>query len=200
MNLSEILTVLAILLAPVVAIQVSVYLEKRRTQKNRRLDIFRTLMASRAARLSIHHVNALNSIDVEFYGKDVKFKKVVEALKVYLTHLNDKTLFDASLESWHSKGDDLLVELLQKMAICLNYDFDKDTIKKTSYYPEGYGQQELEGLIIRKGFADIFSGKKPFPIQAFSDKLGKELLDLQIKYFSEYMKKPLEVKVLKEND
>jgi hypothetical protein len=83
MTFSEILMVLAVLLAPVVAIQVSVYLERRRERLGRRRDIFRTLMATRASRLAPTHVEALNMIDLEFYGKDQQLRAVREAWKAY---------------------------------------------------------------------------------------------------------------------
>ena len=67
MNVSVILTMSAILLAPLVAIQVSVYLEKKREVRGTRLNVFRTLMATRGSKLSVNHINALNMIDVEFY-------------------------------------------------------------------------------------------------------------------------------------
>lgn len=162
---SNILTILAILLAPVFAIQVSVYLDRRREEKYRRMYTFRTLMATRAARLSADHINALNMIDVEFYGKDRKSRMVVDAWKIYLDHLENKVLLESSLETWASKGLDLFIELLSEMAAFLNYDFDKVSIKKTSYSPEAHGQMEDDQLIIRKGLSALFSGKYAIPIK-----------------------------------
>ena len=52
--------------------------------------IFRTLMATRATRLSAEHVQALNGIELTFYGGGKKEKKVLEAWKAYHDHLNTK--------------------------------------------------------------------------------------------------------------
>ena len=190
MNVSVILTMSAILLAPLVAIQVSVYLEKKREVRGTRLNVFRTLMATRGSKLSVNHINALNMIDVEFYGKDKKLKNVVDAWKLYLNHLKNKGLSD---EVWEQRGTELFEDLLDIMATCLDYDFDRVSIKETSYYPEGYGEIDEENRIIRKGLAGVFSGKFGFPVQAISgesdnklQEIQKRLFELQIIYFSDY--------------
>ena len=87
----SVLTVISILLAPVIALQVSVRLAQKREIKNRRLDVFRSLMALRANQSNELYVNALNRIDVEFYSKDKKSKAVVEQWKLLLGHLNDSS-------------------------------------------------------------------------------------------------------------
>lgn len=54
------------LLSPLIALRVSRRLDARREVRERKMKIFRTLMATRARRLSMEHVEALNMIDVEF--------------------------------------------------------------------------------------------------------------------------------------
>uniref|UniRef100_UPI002AA29EDF DUF6680 family protein n=2 Tax=Serratia TaxID=613 RepID=UPI002AA29EDF len=58
----------AVILGPIFAVQVQKYLEQFREKKQRRLNIFRSLMSTRAERLNREHVQALNMIDIEFYG------------------------------------------------------------------------------------------------------------------------------------
>jgi len=60
MKLAEVLTVLAVLLAPVVAVQVQKWLELFREDRARKRWIFKTLMATRAATAPPDHVHALN--------------------------------------------------------------------------------------------------------------------------------------------
>jgi hypothetical protein len=188
MALNEILTLLAIALSPLFAVQVSRYLENRKEDRDRKLYVFRTLMATRGAKLSINHVNALNMIDVEFYGKDRKSKQVVDAWKLYLNHLKIKD--ELSEEIWSEKSKDLFETLLDKMAIALKYDFDRVSIKETSYYPRGYEDMDIANIIIRQGLADVLSGKIGLPITVFGNKFLEELLkkqerlfDKQIDYF-----------------
>lgn len=60
------LTILAIILWPILAVQSQKYIELIKENKSRRLKIFKTLMSTRGERLSRGHVQALNLIDMEF--------------------------------------------------------------------------------------------------------------------------------------
>lgn len=156
------ITALAILLAPLLALQVSVLLNQYREKRQRRLSVFKTLMSTRAAQLSSNHVQALNMIDVEFYGE----KEVIRAWKAYLDHLGEA---QESPELWGSRQLGLFIDLLDEMATSLGYDFDRTTIKNTSYFPEGHGQMEEEQLKIRRGLVELLSGERHIPIAFASD-------------------------------
>jgi hypothetical protein len=81
---------IAIMVSPLIAVQVSEFLNKRKESRGRRVGIFKTLMGTRASRLSADHVQALNTIDIEFHGKDKRSRQVLEAWKAYLNHLNTR--------------------------------------------------------------------------------------------------------------
>lgn len=166
METIEWLTILAILLAPLAALQVSALLERRREKRQRRFELFKTLMATRASGLSPDHVRALNSIDVEFEGKDKKSKAVLHAWRAYHDHLGSS---QEDREHWRLTKQGLLVDLLYHMAQGLGYDFDKTSIKNTSYLPDGYLEADEHQLVIRRGFAAILSGKAAIPIAFYSD-------------------------------
>jgi hypothetical protein len=164
MTASDWMVILAVLLAPIIAIQVSTYIEKRRERRLkrrerrlRRFSVFRTLMTTRATKLSPVFVEALNMIDVEFYGNDRKSKAVIEAWKSLLDHLYDKSL---SGEAWAMKKEDLTSELLHKMALSLGYHFDKVHIKRATYFPSDHGEIEEDHQLIRKGLRTLFSGER----------------------------------------
>ena len=72
MTLESILTILAVLISPLVAIQVSRWIDSSRDHDSRRVQVYRTLMSTRASGLSPSHVEALNSIDLEFTKKKDK--------------------------------------------------------------------------------------------------------------------------------
>jgi hypothetical protein len=168
-----IVNILAILLAPIIAIQVSQWLSRKKEAENRKMEIFRNLMATRATGLSPVHVEALNKIDIEFSQNDAKTKAVFEAWKEYRDHLYIATTLKREDEdkegwtNWNSKKEDLLVELLHEMSIRMRFNFDKVHIKRGHYYPKGYVDIETEQRIIRQGLADIFQHKAAFPILAF---------------------------------
>jgi hypothetical protein len=161
MSPSDILSIAAVLLSPLVALQISEVIGRRRERRQRRLNVFRTLMATRASVLAPEHVQALNMIDIEFHGSDTQSRAVLNAWKAYLDHLN-QTQTDAAL--WGSRREDLFVDLLYEMSRHLDYDFDKTHIRRTSYFPKGYGDLEADQLAIRKALVSMLSGKESFPI------------------------------------
>lgn len=125
-------------------------------------------MATRGSGLSPIHVEALNKIDIEFSQSDEKTKSVFDAWKEYRDHLNDALNIapgDAEgWKNWTSKKEDMLVELLYKMSIRLDYRFDKVHIKRGHYYPKGYVDIETEQRIIRQGLVNVFEKNKPLPV------------------------------------
>ncbi len=171
MTIGDWLTILAILAAPAVAIQVSLWLAKNQEKRQRRLTIFRALMGTRASTLAREHVQALNVVDVDFYGSDNKSRAVVDALKVYLDHLNSGPVDQA----WGTKRAELLVDLLQTMATQLGYQFDKTEIKRTSYMPSGYGDAELDYQEVRKLLLALLRGERGLPVYTPADQQPERL-------------------------
>jgi len=104
----------------------------------------------------------LNRIDLEFDKNNKKEKAVIEAWKEYLDLLNNRTL---TPEQWNIKRVDLLVELLHKMALVLDYDFDKVHIKNSSYSPVAHGDMEAEQTKLRKGLIEVLDGKRDIPMK-----------------------------------
>ena len=47
-------------------------------------------MATRGNRTSLEHVQALNSIPIEFYGKDKKLVEICEHWRKYINHLSTR--------------------------------------------------------------------------------------------------------------
>lgn len=72
MTISDILMIIAVLVAPFFAVYVQKKIETWKSQRDTKLWIFKTLMATRGATLSPQHVQALNMIDLEFSDKDKK--------------------------------------------------------------------------------------------------------------------------------
>ena len=157
----EILTLIAIFLGPIVAVQVSQYLERRRQKYGGKEWVFKTLMRTRATVLNPAHIEALNMIDVEFHSKNKKDRAVVAAWKLYLDNLGDYRTPD---DVKYAKRNDLFLDLLYSMAQALSYDFDKEHIKNTSYIPQGYVDVENDQHLIRKGMLGILKGDMVVPI------------------------------------
>jgi ankyrin repeat protein len=171
MTISDWIAILAIIIAPLLAVQVQKFIELRKEIKARKLNIFKKLMSTRAAPISPSHVEALNMIDTEFY----KDKKVVEVWKIYLYHLANYPKdakdpdYRTKLSLCAEKSNELLVDLLSEMAKVLNYSFDKVHLKRGAYIPQGHADIELEQNFIRRSIVDVFLGKKSIPISTIDN-------------------------------
>lgn len=157
MTLTNILMVAAVVIAPILAVQVQKWLEVFREQRGRKIWIFKTLMATRAANLSSDHVRALNMIDLEFRGK--KYKSVANSWKAYLDHLASFPKDDENLQiQWQERMTDRLANLLMEMGKSLGYEFDEVHVKKGVYAPEAHGRLEDENALVRRGLIRVLYG------------------------------------------
>ena len=156
----ELINIFANLLSPVIAIQVQRFLDKRKQHIERRSQIFKILMATRGARLSVHHIDALNSIDIEFAGK--KFSNVINAWKNYF----DALCIMESTDSVIQKRNDLYSQLLFELAKSTGYKrFTLSDINRNYYYPQGLVDNDTDSLSIRQGFAAIVKGEKSIKVK-----------------------------------
>ena len=163
-KITDIAIVFATILGPILAVQAQKFLEKGREIKQRRAWLFRTLMATRATTLSPAHVEALNAVPIEFYGKDQKLKSIINKWKTYLDHL----LKDAEAPGWGDKRSELLVELLHEMADFLGYEFNTVEIANEIYSPKGHAWIQTDQDIIRRGLALLLSGQLALPMEVKS--------------------------------
>jgi len=181
MTISDWVMISAVLLAPVIAVQVQKMLEKMRESRGRKMRIFKTLMATRAAVLSADHVQALNMIDLEFH--DNKYSEVTTSWKTYLDHLGSFPKEDEKAQAvWNDEKNDLLANLLMKMGSSLDFDFDVVHIKKGIYSPEAHSQTEDETILLRRGLLRLIYGEgsikmdvQSFPVSEEDAKEQKEL-------------------------
>src|SRR6266700_612523 len=105
-----ILIIVTLFTGPVAAVQAEKWLERRHASRKGKDYVFRTLMATRAAKVSPEHVQALNMIDLEFYGRG-KNRRVRDAWKAYLDHLNSQYDKD-NFSIWDIKREELFIDLL----------------------------------------------------------------------------------------
>jgi Family of unknown function (DUF6680) len=165
MKVADWLVIAAILLGPVIAVQLTKFLDDRKEGRQRKIDIFKTLMATRGIALSFQHVEALNRIDLEFHSNHRDEKEVIEAWKAYLDLLADQNI---PPDQWSVRRVDLLVDLLHKMAKTLDYEFDKTHIKNSSYYPRLYGDIEAFQQEMRNALRELMAGKRVIPIMVMN--------------------------------
>lgn len=167
MTTNDWLTVFAIIIAPILALQIQKFIEDRKEIKARKMQVFRTLMATRAAPLYPQHVEALNMIDIEFFED----REITDAWKLLLDNFanypqdtKDKD-YQAKLNSCMDKSNDLLVDLLYEMSRSLNYTFDKVHLKRGAYIPKGHADYMLDQEFIRRSLVGVLLGHIPIPIK-----------------------------------
>lgn len=155
-----VLTFFAILLGPIVAIQITRALDKKRDERERRIAIFRGLMRTRQMRLAHDHVGALNLIQLEFYGDD----DVVAAYKEYINHLNMALPSPDEQERFFRHRDDLFVDLVCAIGKLLNYSFDKRDLGRLAYAPVGWERDENRQRYNQLLLTELLEGKRSLPI------------------------------------
>lgn len=188
MTQTEILIVLSTLIAPLLAVQAQKWLERFREVHERKLRVFKILMATRAATVSPEHVQALNMIDLEFQGD--KYRRLRTEWKTYLDHLGSFPKDDEKLQiNWDERRMDLLARLLIEMGNSLGYEFDEVHVKKGIYAPEAHSLIENEQILIRRGLLRLIYGDgtlkmdvKSFPVTeqsaAEQQQLRQRLIEL----------------------
>jgi hypothetical protein len=174
---SDVAIVVSTLLGPILAVQAQMWLERRRQANARRVDLFRTLMATRAAVVSPEHVKALNMIDVEFYQRrrwlvldNEPFQRVRTAWKAYFDQLSKVYPSDPNqIPVFEQTKWELFYDLLHEMALASGFNqFDKTYIKNNCYRPIAHGNTEKQQLAVLNGLADVLSGHKALPLEVRS--------------------------------
>lgn len=166
MTISDGMVIVAIIVAPIIAIQIQKFIESKKEKRAKKMQVFINLMATRAIPLAPLHVQSLNMIDIEFY----KNKKVTEAWKLLLDNFenypkdNDQN-YKAKLDASSKKSQELLANLLYEMSRDLGYDFDKVHLMRGAYIPRGHADVELDQGIIRRSLARLFLGEGSLPIK-----------------------------------
>lgn len=111
--------------------------------------------------LNPNHVDAINSIPVEFYAD----KNVLSAWRIYASHLNQRAQPGDDLNRWGEKKFDLLIELVYAIGKSLGYEaIDKPALRDQTYVPQGYANVEAENEAIRKAVLEVLTGKRPMPM------------------------------------
>ena len=121
-----IISVIAILISPLIAVQVTRHLDKKEAEKNRQLEIFRVLMGQRGLLpRTDEYVVALNQIDAVFHKVESVRKAYGELYKA--TSPNSSELSDSGK---------YLIILLQEMAKHLEFDNLRDLDIDKYYTPQ----------------------------------------------------------------
>ncbi|MCB8822667.1 DUF6680 family protein [Microvirga rosea] len=155
---------IATFIGPIAAVLVTRFIDQKREETQRRLTIFRTLMATRAAGLSPERIAALNMIQIDFAGH----VNVLAAWHGLLSHYGSPVPSNDNDEaSFFRERNRLSTVLLHEMAKKLSIKIEQLDILDRVYYPVGLANLETEQQIIRALFVDIAAGRRALPIIAY---------------------------------
>ena len=65
-RITDIIMIIAIIVGPIIAVRITEKLRLKKDSRDRKVHIFRTLMATRSAPLAAMHIEALNLVELEF--------------------------------------------------------------------------------------------------------------------------------------
>jgi hypothetical protein len=151
------INVVALILSPLIAVQVTEVIRGFKQRRERRLWIFRVLMVNRGtAGLAPETVQALNLIDLDYRNT----KAVLKAWESYFQHLNTAV----TGEEWGKEKEARLKDLLAAMAKDLRYKPPHPLEPTTAYAPIGHGRVWWEQEQIRIAILELLQGKRAVPI------------------------------------
>jgi len=153
-------------LGPIAAVAITLWRESYREKRARRLHVFRTLMATRRLGISADHVNALNLVEVDFYGK----RRVQDAWAVYLKHLNSD---QSNMPQWIEDKERLLANLLSEEARVLGLDVPAMNIFKGGYAPTGWQERDTLVLTAMQYVKDLHDGTRGVKVMIVEPPPGK---------------------------
>lgn len=168
-RLTDVLMVVAVLLAPMVAVRIQRKLDHEREQRQEKRRLFATLMATRApaARTSAMHVENLNRIDIVFGGnkQTPADRAVTEAWRVYLDALDYSSTDERERIARVLASDDKFVDLLYHMGHAVGYHFDRPHLAKGVYSPEAHAAAERRALEVHERVSRVLTGEQPIAVK-----------------------------------
>jgi hypothetical protein len=155
------LTIAAIIVGPVLAFVVQHWRDVRREDRSRKLRIFQQLLLTLRAPMAPAHVDALNSIPLEFYSETA----TMEAWRLYTSHLSNSAMLKNNNRGWGEKKYELLIDLAYAMGKGLGFaHIDKATLRDNIYVPQGYEDREEQFRQIRESLLQVLRGQHPIPM------------------------------------
>ena len=149
--------VIATFAGPVFAVLVTRHIDNARQVRDRRLNVFRTLMATRRTFLSPEKVIALNMVEIEFYG----IRTVQDVHRDVMAHINAPRPLP---QDWEERHRTLLTRLLSEIAKVLGYQLQQLDVLEGGYYPQGLADIEVEQQAVRRALIEVLSGRRPLGV------------------------------------
>ncbi len=159
--LTSIAVILATLTGPIIAVWVTRVIDERRSNRARKLEIFRALMRTRRATLTNDYVSALNMIEIDFHDSPAVLSALSELMKHYSSGTVDQI--------WKEKSGRLSARLLYAIGKNLGYKMEQLDILEGGYMPNWAIQENEEQRDLRLALMNMLGGNRPLPVVLKSD-------------------------------
>ena len=164
MTFVESINILALIVSPIAAVLISIWIADQGEIRKRKLETFRTLMRTRGIRLSSDHVGALNLVEIEF----AKETNVISAWKTYLEHLDgSKTPLPVdpnTSKPFFDERNRRLAKLLHEIGISLGFKVEQIDIFMGNYTPQGWLNDEDQQRFLRGLMIDVLGGRRALTV------------------------------------
>jgi hypothetical protein len=148
---ADVILAIAALLGPILAVQAQKWIEQWRAAKDRRVVIYRTLMATRAIRLGPRHVEALNAIPLDFYG----YKSVMDGWEEYFAQLHRE---GPSQDIWNTENQRLFIVLVTEIGRTIGFTFNAAEVER-AYFPKGHHAIQNDQQVVQYFLARWLAGE-----------------------------------------
>jgi hypothetical protein len=161
------LSVLAIMAAPISALWIQRKIEDDKALRHRRQAIFNALWVNRRRQFWVARVDALNMIDIEFIGH----QSVLDAWQALFAHYV-RTDHPGTQDQIFNEREELFATLLYEMSQILKYKFSRTYVRDNIYRPILHGEMDLmevetrrliNGLLKSEALPVRFVGGAPNP-------------------------------------
>jgi hypothetical protein len=153
LSTSDVVIASCTLLGPIFAVQAQKFVEEWRAKKDRHLAIFRTLMTTRATRLSPQHIEAINTIPIDYY----KQKDIIDLWEEYFSHLCKVATTGPEHAVWNAEDRRHFIGLLLAIGKKLGYEFNAAEMEKI-YFPNAHMQIQNDQLVTQHCLARWLAG------------------------------------------
>ena len=150
---------LATLVGPIAAVAVTRWNDRRHQTRERKMIIFRMLMATRRLEVSNDHVQALNLIEVEFH----KSPEVMDAWQKLSAHLTADSM-QPTPEEWNNRLRQIKAKLLGKIAEELGYSVTNLDIFAGGYAPKAWQINEDRTRHLTAYLFDLANHRNALPV------------------------------------
>jgi hypothetical protein len=137
MTLIEALTVAGLIIGPVAAVGITLWVETRRRKREQRIVVLRHLIATRHFPSDPGFLAAINLIPVEFNDSPrvlIAYREFIEAVGVRLDSVNDEMILRRSATN--------LTRLIYEISRSLGFGLRETDIQTTAYASEGWVKRE----------------------------------------------------------